>query len=265
MALSFPILFFMAALIFVCSKAMVLTSETATAARTDSFKQALQTKSAGGFDRFVLEDVATSDRYTRDIHNGGASQSATVIPVLGWSKLTANARVAVLRNTWDYHELPLNDSFRLELYGQIAAGGGAGKLTSIVDQIRGAIGNPSALLGQLGSASEAAQKEPPVSPEDQRKLDEAKSEAATKKKGLENEVAQFKTDIKNIDAMKQKNDDDLRQAEQDEKDKKITADELKAKREAIEKDNEALDKMRAMKQTELNKKQGQLDFVNKHS
>lgn len=264
-AMSFPILFLLASLIFVSSKGMVLTNETTIEARTNSFKQALDHRSSGGPTRFVLEDVVSSNRYNADIIAGSASQKATVIKVLGSSTLTANASVSVLRNTWDHRELPLDDTSRLPLYTEILAGGSAGKLTSLVDQIRGLAGSMGSLVDGLTGLSQNTQKEPPGMDAEREKLAKAKEKEAQQKEKLNGEVKELKQDIKKIDEEKKQNNEDLDKAKQDEKDKKITADELKTKQEDTDKKNEALDKERAAKQKELDQKQGRLDFANKHS
>ena len=92
MALSMPILVLMIALIMLTADGMVLTSQIAIEARTNAMNQALKHKSADGFDRFLLEDVATSDRYTRDIIRGSASRTDAAVRVFPSSQISATCR-----------------------------------------------------------------------------------------------------------------------------------------------------------------------------
>ena len=71
----------MIALILLTADGMVLTSQIAVDARVDAFKRSLEHKSPSGIDRFLLEDIATTDRYKRDIINGNASGSLAVVSV----------------------------------------------------------------------------------------------------------------------------------------------------------------------------------------
>lgn len=230
MALSFPILFLMAALIFVMSKGMVLTSETSIEARKNSFEQALDKRSTGGMTRFVLTDA----KFNSDIHAGSARRTAEVIPVLGSSTITGNAQVAVLRNTWDYREFPLNEANRLPLYGGILAGGSAGKLTSLISQLSDLVGNLGSVLDGLGSLSQATQGAvgSEFAPLDA--LNAAKEAATAGLKDLQGKVDKLQDEV-----------DDLRDSLKDLKDGDL------------EKAKEKLEKL----EDDLDKEKGRLDFL----
>lgn len=161
MALSMPILVLMIALIMLTADGMVLTSQIAIEARANAMNQALKHKSADGFDRFLLEDVATSDRYTRDIIRGSASRSDAAVRVFPSSQISAASQLSVLRNTWSHTELPLSDDNRLKLYGELVLAGSAGKLTSVIDQLRGLGSSVASTVEGLGQASQATQEDPP--------------------------------------------------------------------------------------------------------
>jgi hypothetical protein len=231
MALSFPILFFMGALIFVMAKGMVLTSETSIEARKNSFEQALDKRSTGGMTRFVLTD----GKFNSDIFAGSAAKSATVIPVLGSSTLKGNAQVSVLRNTWDYRELPLSETSRLPLYGGVLAGGSAGKLTSLISQLGDAVDSLGSVFDALGSLSQATQGSPgsEFTPFDA--LNAAKEAATNGLKDLQGQVDKLQGEI-----------DDLKETLKDLKDG-----DLKDAKEKIEKLGDELDKQK-----------GRLDFLN---
>jgi len=231
MAMSFPILFFMAVLIFVMAKGMVLTSETSIEARKNAFEQSLDKRSSGGMTRFVLTD----GKFNSDIFAGSAAKSATVIPVLGSSTLKGNAQVSVLRNTWDHRELPLSEANRLPLYGGVLAGGSAGKLTSLISQLGDAVGGLGSAFDALGGLSAATQGSPDsfLTPFDD--LNKAKEEAAAGLKDLQGQVDKLQGEIDDLkDKLKDLKDGDLKDA--------------KEKIEGLEKD--------------LNREKGRLDFLN---
>lgn len=231
MALSFPILFFMASLIFVMAKGMVLTSEVSVEARKNAMEQSLAHRSTGGMTQFLLTDT----KFNSDIVAGGAQRSTTVIPVLGSSTIKGSSQLSVLRNTWDHNEFPLNDGNRLKLYGNILAGGSAGKFTSLISQLGDAVDNLGSAFDALSSLSSATQGKPDAEFAPLDALNAAKEAATSGLKDLQTQVDGIKDDISDLKGKL----DDLKDADLD-----------KAKKEIAELEEK------------LKKEQGRLDFLN---
>ncbi|MGC3968797.1 MAG: hypothetical protein QM775_15945 [Pirellulales bacterium] len=219
LALSFPILILMVALIMLTADGMVLTSQTQIDARTNAMNRSLAHKSAGGMDRFLLEDVATSSRYTRDIVTGSASRTDTAVTVFPSGQISGSAQLSVLRNTWSYTELPLKDKNRLELYGQLVLAGSLGKMTSVIDQLRGLGSAVGDTMDRLGDASRKTQEDPPGLDEARKKQEEARAKREAEKKRIEGEVQRLQGEIAQINQEITQLNKDKEQAEKDLKDK----------------------------------------------
>jgi hypothetical protein len=231
LALSFPIIFFMGALIFVMAKGMVLSSEVSVEGRKNAMEQSLMHRSSGGMTQFVLTDT----KFNSDIVNGGAQRTTNVIPVLGSSTLKGSSRLSVLRNTWDHTEFPLNDGNRLKFYGKILAGGSAGKFTSLISQLSDAVGNLGSAFDALKSLSSAVGGRPDLEYTPFDKLNEAKEAATAGLKDLQTKVNDLMDEISELDTKLS----DLKGADLDKAKKELS--ELREK---------------------LRKEQGQLDFFN---
>lgn len=231
MALSFPILFLMGALIFVMAKGMVLTSETSIEARKNAFEQSLDKRSTGGVMRFVLTDT----KFNSDLLAGSAQRTETVIPVLGSSTIRGNAQVSVLRNTWDHRELPLSEANRLPLYANVLAGGSAGKLTSLIGQLTDAVSSLGSAFDALNGLSAATQGSPDSFLTPFNELKKLQQEATEGLKDLQGKVDKIQEEIDDLEGkLKDLKDGDLKDA-----------------KEKIEKLKE-----------DLEKQQGRLDFLN---
>lgn len=231
MALSFPILFFMGALIFVMAKGMVLTSETSIEARKNAFEQSLAQPSAGGITRFVLTDT----KFNSDIFAGSAARTETVIPVLGSSTLKGNAQLSVLRSTWDYRELPLSETNRLPLYGNVLAGGSAGKATSLLSDLTNAVSGLGSAFDALSGLSAATQGSPDSFLTPFNELKQLQQEAAAGLKDLQGKVDALQDEIDDLEGkLKDLKDGDLKDAK------------------------EKIEKLKG----DLEKQQGRLDFLN---
>lgn len=259
MALSFPILILMAALVMLTADGMVLTSQTTIDARTNAMNRALTHKSAEGMDRFLLEDVATSSRYTRDIITGTATKTDSAVTVFS-GQISGSSQLSVLRNTWSYTELPLNDSNRLKLYGQVVLAGSLGKLTSVVDQLRGLGSQVGDTLDRIGDASQKTQEDPPGLDEARRQQEEAKAKREAEKKRIEGEVQRLQGEITQINQEITQLNKDKEQAEIDLKDK---PEELEAKKKEIDEQIKAKEAVRKQKQAELDQRQEELDLIKK--
>lgn len=231
MALSFPILFFMGALIFVMAKGMVLTSETSIEARKNAFEQSLVQPSAGGLTRFVLTDT----KFNSDIFAGSAARTETVIPVLGSSTLKGNAQLSVLRNTWDHHDLPLSETNRMPLYANVLAGGSAGKATSLIGRLSDALGSLGSAFDALNGLSQATQGSPDAFLTPFNELKKLQQEATAGLKDLQGKVDALKDEIDDLEGkLKDLKDGDLKDAK------------------------EKIEKLKG----DLEKQQGRLDFLN---
>lgn len=260
MALSMPILVLMIALIMLTADGMVLTSQIAIEARANAMNQALKHKSADGFDRFLLEDVATSDRYTRDIIRGSASRSDAAVRVFPSSQISAASQLSVLRNTWSHTELPLSDDNRLKLYGELVLAGSAGKLTSVIDQLRGLGSSVASTVEGLGQASQATQEDPPGLEDARKKQEEARQKREQEKQRILGEVRRFEGEVQQINQEIAQLKKDREQAEKDLKDK---PEELKAKQDQIEAQIKAKEQVRKQKEAELEQRRKELDLIEK--
>ena len=260
MALSLPILVLMISLIMLTADGMVLTSQIAIEARTNAMNQALKHKSADGFDRFLLEDVATNDRYTRDIIRGSASRTDAAVRVFPSSQISATAQLSVLRNTWSFTELPLNDDNRLKLYGELVFAGSAGKLTSVIDQLRGLGSSVASTVEGLGQASQATQEDPPGLEDARKKQEEARQKREQEKQRIQGEVRRLEGEIQQINQEIAQLNKDREQAEKDLKDK---PDELKAKQDQIDAQIKAKEQVRKQKEAELEQRRKELDLIEK--
>ena len=260
MALSMPILVLMIALIMLTADGMVLTSQIAIEARANAMNQALKHKSADGFDRFLLEDVATSDRYTRDIIRGSASRSDAAVRVFPSSQISAASQLSVLRNTWSHTELPLSDDNRLKLYGELVLAGSAGKLTSVIDQLRGLGSSVASTVEGLGQASQATQEDPPGLEDARKKQEEARQKREQEKQRILGEVRRLEGEIQQINQEIAQLNNDREQAEKDLKDK---PEELKAKQDQIDAQIKAKEQVRKQKEAELEQRREELDLIEK--
>ena len=262
LTIAFPFFVLMIALIVVTADGMVLTNRTVVDARTNAFKQALTHRSAAGMDRFVLEPAAVSGKYKRDIVTGSANNSDDAIPVFGSPNLTSSAEIAVLRNTWSYAELPLDDGNRLKLYGQVALAGGLGEATSLIDQLTGLPGSIASTVEGLGQASNATQQEPAGLNDARNKQQEARKKAAEEKKKKEDNVKRLEGEIKQLNDEITQLRKDREQAEKDLKDK---PEELEAKQKMIDEQIDQKEQQKKPKETELAKERKDLDYINKNS
>ncbi|MBA4017491.1 MAG: hypothetical protein C0483_09995 [Pirellula sp.] len=258
MALSMPILVLMIALIILTADGMVLTSQISMEARTNAMNQGLKHKSADGFDRFLLEDVATSDRYTRDIIRGSASRTDAAVRVFPSSQISASSQLSVLRNTWSYTELPLDDGNRLKLYGELVFAGSAGKLTSVIDQLRGLGSSVASTVEGLGNASQATQEDPPGLADARRQQEEAKKKREEEKKRLQSEVTRLEGEIRQLNQDITQLNKDRDQAEIDLKDK---PEELKIKQGEIDAQIKVKEAQRDQKEKELEQRRKERDLV----
>lgn len=260
MALSLPILVLMIALIMLAADGMVLTSQVAVEARTVAMNRSLTHKSADGFDRFLLEDVAVSDRYTRDIVRGSASRTDAAVRVFPSSRISADSQLFVLRNTWSHMELPLTDDNRLKLYGELVFAGSAGKLTSVIDQLRGLGSSIASTVEGLGQASQATQKDPPGLEDARKKQEEARQKREQEKQRILGEVRRLEGEIRQINQEIAQLYKDREQAEKDLKDK---PDELKAKQDQIDAQIKSKEQVRKQKEAELEQRRKELDLIEK--
>lgn len=258
MALSMPVLVLMIALVMLTADGMVLTSQIAIEARTNAMNQSLKHKSADGFDRFLLEDVAASDRYTRDIIRGSASRSDTAVRIFPSSRISSAAQLFVLRNTWSHAELPLNDDNRLKLYGEVVFAGSAGRLTSVIDQLRGLGSQLASTMEGLGQASQATQEDPPGLEDARKKQAEARQKREQEKQRILGEVRRLEGEIQQINQEIAQLNKDREQAEKDLKDK---PEELKAKQDQIDAQIKAKEQVRRQKESELEQRRKELDLI----